>query len=384
MLYRIFGWAGGVVDIYVSRKTKRNSRSSFAFVRFDSRKGAERAVKNLNGTYIGSRRMMVKMAEFRRGQELYWVRNEGRNGYAEVKKGCLGPSAKRVDDKEAEKGGCDEQKTVARRVIKVRTDPIQADLLSRSVVAESLDTIQFEWIKEQIAERWEGPGDVYCRDLGPFKCILTFNSVEARDFALVQEGVDRDRVLVHLWSEETFMSIGKIYGKPVMMDELTDYCLSYTCDSFPSTSGSANEESMCRESASLHADGVVNEEDSRVVVPETAASDEWKDDEELERTGASYRREKLGEIWDPIIDDILLKRDKEMERCNGNNKNGGCATSSRTMWFNEPNHVRDLVVNLPHMPIGYGDKATEIVSGLCRIEAHMACGFEVLEPQLWK
>ncbi|MED6173750.1 hypothetical protein PIB30_062593 [Stylosanthes scabra] len=105
-----------------------------------------------------------------------------------------------------------------------------------------------------IVEAWDGPGEVECRDLGPFKCILTFETVEAKDIALNSPGLQSlffelrplweftraissriwleiTGVPLHLWSADTFLNIGKIWGKPVMMDELTDYYISYTCGS---------------------------------------------------------------------------------------------------------------------------------------------------------
>ncbi|MED6115784.1 hypothetical protein PIB30_094023, partial [Stylosanthes scabra] len=124
-LYKIFGWAGEVVDIYVSRKRRRESNRPFVFVRFGSKGGAERAVQKIN----------------------------------------------------------------ERKAIRVKADPTQTDILKRSLVAESLNTIRFGWTKEQIAEKWEGPCEVDCRDLGPFRCILKFETAEARDIALESPGL---------------------------------------------------------------------------------------------------------------------------------------------------------------------------------------------------
>ncbi|MED6176228.1 hypothetical protein PIB30_086149, partial [Stylosanthes scabra] len=258
-LYKIFGWAVTVVDIYVSRKKRRNSNKPFAFIRFDSRGGVERAVQKINGTFVGTSKMTVKFANFQRGvqeqEEIKERRSVGRDGKEIGQQPVLSNKRGGLNVNEGRSQGDVAKKVLReRKAIKVQTDPTQADLLKRSVVAESINTIRFGWRKEQIAEKWEGPGEVECRDLGPFKCLLTFKSVEARDIALRSPGLQwiffeiRPQwgftrtlsrrvwlevvgVPVHLWSEKTFMNIGKIWGKPVMMDEITDYYLSYTCAS---------------------------------------------------------------------------------------------------------------------------------------------------------
>ncbi|MED6182518.1 hypothetical protein PIB30_029136 [Stylosanthes scabra] len=161
-LYRIFWWAGNVVDIYVSRKKRNKSNRPFAFVRFDARGGVVRVVEKLNGTFVGTARMTVKHATFLRQENASKVYQEKEND------GMMGMQP---ETKEMETG---------RKSIEVTADPTLMDILKQSVVAESIETIRFGLVKEQIAEKWEGPGEVECRDLGPFKCLLTFESVEAR------------------------------------------------------------------------------------------------------------------------------------------------------------------------------------------------------------
>ncbi|MED6119377.1 hypothetical protein PIB30_011180 [Stylosanthes scabra] len=212
-------------QVYVSRKRRRSSSKPFAFIRFDSRGGAERVVQKINGTFVGTSKMMVKLANSQRygkdgigmtrhgrsdGNDKEVALHPGQHDQLEVSKGNEGGSSK--DD--VRNAG------PKRKTIMATPDSTQVDLLKRNVVAESLNTIRFGWTKEQIAENWEGPGEVECRDLGPFKCILSFESVEARDIAL-------ESPCLH----SIFFEIGKLWGKPVMVDELTDYYLSYTCAS---------------------------------------------------------------------------------------------------------------------------------------------------------
>ncbi|MED6225856.1 hypothetical protein PIB30_097699 [Stylosanthes scabra] len=66
MLYKEFGWYGGVVDIFVSRKQRRSVYGLFAFVGFDARGGTIRAVEHLNGRVLDRKKILICMARFGR------------------------------------------------------------------------------------------------------------------------------------------------------------------------------------------------------------------------------------------------------------------------------------------------------------------------------
>ncbi|MED6155449.1 hypothetical protein PIB30_005301 [Stylosanthes scabra] len=258
MMFKIFRWVGGVNDTYVSRMSMRGSSCPFAFVKFDSRGGAKRAMK-LNGTFVGTRKLEVKLTEFKRRLSSEWGRTNMRRipernvkvdvhdvDHGMVARGdhgldpipslsspprlltsccylCSGwfsswmvfLSSTSIDllhcypavpspwciaalplllwlvlilytiqsDEIAKKDA------PKRKSIKVHIVPTQVEILKQSVVAKSYSTICFGWIKEQIAEKWESLGEVSCCDLGPFKCILTFELVEVKDFALESPGL---------------------------------------------------------------------------------------------------------------------------------------------------------------------------------------------------
>ncbi|MED6171259.1 hypothetical protein PIB30_039157 [Stylosanthes scabra] len=65
-LFKIFEWAGTVVDVYVSKKTRKISKQPFAFVHFDAKEGALRAVERMNGVHVGTWRMEVRLARYQR------------------------------------------------------------------------------------------------------------------------------------------------------------------------------------------------------------------------------------------------------------------------------------------------------------------------------
>ncbi|MED6222279.1 hypothetical protein PIB30_062856 [Stylosanthes scabra] len=60
------GRGGSVVDVFIPRKRRKGNPMIFAFVRFDSKGGAERAVRNLDGVFVGSKRMSVSLAKYHR------------------------------------------------------------------------------------------------------------------------------------------------------------------------------------------------------------------------------------------------------------------------------------------------------------------------------
>ncbi|MED6193437.1 hypothetical protein PIB30_019361 [Stylosanthes scabra] len=430
-LFKIFGWVGGVIDIYVSRKVRKGSKCPFAFVGFDSRGGAERAVQKLNGTFMGTNRMEIKIAEFKRrwrsddeGPQVRHARMGREGGFDRAKNRC------RAQGGAKEYRHATKQVTETRKTIEVHSDPIQLDILRRSVVGESIESIRFKWIKEQIAEKWEGPGEVYYRDMGPFKCILTFESVEARDRALVSPGLCplfdelrpqwgfsmvRSRrvwievvgVPIHLWSVETFMNIGKIWGKPVMMDELTELYILYTCGSILIDSyqwdminewvvlvdgerrfevyvkefgremysalahqGEEDEGSLCRVNESRN----VNDEASfgmnqGPVVEVSEEADVSVKTVEAETASPRVDDDKVGHIWDPLIDDVIERREHEWSGCMQNNVNGGCHLDSVELVGSGVNSGRGKDYCGPTTLLPGEDLGVVVMLGLMRSEA---------------
>ena len=55
-----------MVDVYTSRKQRKNSMLPFAFVRFPQLKDAQPAIKNLHGMEIRGCKISVTMAEYKR------------------------------------------------------------------------------------------------------------------------------------------------------------------------------------------------------------------------------------------------------------------------------------------------------------------------------
>ncbi|XLR60797.1 hypothetical protein HN51_004066 [Arachis hypogaea] len=186
-LFKAFGWVGAVTDIYISRKKRRGIASPFAFVRFDAKGRAERAVQKLNGVCIGSKRMTVTHACFTRGlrrqkeQQGVW-RSKKKTDIDNVRR-CKEIAHNQESLSVAIKEKSDEEQ------IEVKISSTQAEMLKRSIVGENSKPIVFSKMMKSIREKWEGPGRVECRDVGPFKCLLTFESKEYMQVALKSEAL---------------------------------------------------------------------------------------------------------------------------------------------------------------------------------------------------
>ncbi|MED6161006.1 hypothetical protein PIB30_056710 [Stylosanthes scabra] len=109
----------------------------------------ERAVQKINGTFVGTARVEVKMADFQRNNHKEEGNFKGRrtDGKDET-------SVKQNNDEGTCYGGAWEGfgSAPGRKSIKVLPDPTQVDILKRSVVVKSINTIRSGWIKEQIAK----------------------------------------------------------------------------------------------------------------------------------------------------------------------------------------------------------------------------------------
>ncbi|CAO2830829.1 unnamed protein product [Amaranthus hypochondriacus] len=66
-LKRIFSSIGNVVDLFVSKKLRKNRDGAFGFVRYGTMMEAERAISNLEGIMVGGKSMSVSFAQFHKG-----------------------------------------------------------------------------------------------------------------------------------------------------------------------------------------------------------------------------------------------------------------------------------------------------------------------------
>ncbi|MED6158077.1 hypothetical protein PIB30_029385 [Stylosanthes scabra] len=96
-----------------------------------------------------------------------------------------------------------------------------------------------------LLENWNGKGGVECRDVGPYRCLVVFESSAVRDEAMrdpvflsvfdeVRPHWDifwsRSRrvwvevmgIPVHTWTTETFSNIAKFWGNMVLLDDKTE------------------------------------------------------------------------------------------------------------------------------------------------------------------
>ncbi|MED6110421.1 hypothetical protein PIB30_042727 [Stylosanthes scabra] len=326
-LFKIFGWASLVTDVYISRKRRKGTNKLFAFVRFDSRGGAERAVTKLNSTFIGTARMAVKLAVFQR-REMAGNQRWNHRGRDERSDSTQLRTNEVVMKKE---GGKEIPSAV----------PEKKSIKTRDVALghEGLCSLFFE-----LRPQWG------------------FSYMRSRRIWIEVTGVP-----IYLWSEDIFMKLGKLWGKLVMMNELTDYYLSYTCariliDSFQWEmihewvtledgdkkfavfvkefgreiySAQAHPETCHEDSQCRHDNDDVNGECNSDLVPDSVMAEKSERVAGVEQEG---RRKDVGVgsiFWDPLIEDIIMKKDEEIEGSFGYNTLGDGAVVSLEEAINE-------------------------------------------------
>ncbi|MED6205402.1 hypothetical protein PIB30_017214 [Stylosanthes scabra] len=130
-LFKEFWKCGVVTDVYISKKKRRWRHGPFAFIRFS---------------------------------EL----------------GC----ARRADVAGRKGNAVDEPGNKGRKELTLQSSTLQRDILERSLLGVSVNSIDFASLKGLVIERWDRQGKVECRDVGPFRCLITFESESIRDEAM--------------------------------------------------------------------------------------------------------------------------------------------------------------------------------------------------------
>ncbi|MED6138473.1 hypothetical protein PIB30_074549 [Stylosanthes scabra] len=200
-LFKLFGRDGYVYDIFVSRKKRWSTNSSFAFVRKQEQKVVKKWVA---------------------------IRKTGHEGDGN---GGNVPAMEAV-------------KLSGKKEVEVIWSVKQKELLQRSLLGMCVEPIKFRRVMNILLDEWKCPGTIECRDVGTYCCLVSFTSVEMRDQAMTNElllsvfdevrhhwdflsslsrrvWVEIMRLPVNLWCIENFQSISKLWGKFILMDDRT-------------------------------------------------------------------------------------------------------------------------------------------------------------------
>ncbi|MED6162872.1 hypothetical protein PIB30_074529 [Stylosanthes scabra] len=233
-LFYAFGFHGNVRDVYISRKQRTKANGPFAFVRYDAREGAERAIEILNGVRWEGKLMRMKESKYKRFAE-----NGGYRAGRRVREAAEGLCSKKTNNLE---NNCEDKfnkgveretgNRPERRKVEVMPSIKKKEMLNWSIIAESIRPIKFGLVVQQFEELSMEYGRLECRDLGPKMCIISFESLDLRDRALQSrfmpeffeevrpyEGfmwspsrrilLELMRLPIHVWSEDTFKRIAR-------------------------------------------------------------------------------------------------------------------------------------------------------------------------------
>ncbi|MED6200226.1 hypothetical protein PIB30_083088 [Stylosanthes scabra] len=220
-LYKKFSRNGFVNGIFTSRKPRRNAIDPFAFIRFNEYAGAAGAIKSLNGKPWGKNKLFVSLSRFKRNAEsnggvynrVSWPKQRPRyvQKWVEVKQNA--PEVTKVSGNQAAKKVIEDRKEI---------DAIwydeQRQRMQRSLLGVCVKPIEFKKVMNFLLDEWEGPGEIECRDVGPYRCLITFSSPEIRDAAIHSQLLHSvfDEVRHHwdiLWSLSRRVWI-KVMGLP--------------------------------------------------------------------------------------------------------------------------------------------------------------------------
>ncbi|MED6128295.1 hypothetical protein PIB30_096345 [Stylosanthes scabra] len=182
-LYKEFRKDGYIRDVFISRKTRKKTMCLFAFVRYSSYGGALRAITRLNGTLWGKFKLYVTLSKFKRETNQSKVMHADQK-QMKIQKWMV---VKKINS-EVEKCKEPEKENLKmvvdqRKVIEATWAEDQRQRLHKSLLGVSVRPIEFRKVMEHLLEEWKGPGEIECRDIGPYKCLITFDSPEIRDEA---------------------------------------------------------------------------------------------------------------------------------------------------------------------------------------------------------
>ncbi|MED6223602.1 hypothetical protein PIB30_075524 [Stylosanthes scabra] len=248
---------GYVKDIYVSRKKRRNSKGTFAFVRFWEYGRVMKAIARLNGKPWHAYKLFVSLSKFRRDGGPRWENMEhekhvGGQGKRQTQK-WIPVKNKIGEGTTTGQSLAQKQHTelCRRKEVQGVWSEEQKERLQRSFLGVCVKLIDFRKVMNRLLEEWNGPGNVECLDVGPYKCLVMFSSPETRDAAMKDEllisifdevrphwelvwslsrrvWIEIMGLLVNMWCVENISMITKLWGKMILIDDRTEASKSFS------------------------------------------------------------------------------------------------------------------------------------------------------------
>ncbi|MED6206623.1 hypothetical protein PIB30_028613 [Stylosanthes scabra] len=251
-IYKKFGKNGYISDVFFSRKVRKRTSRPFAFVRFHSHEGAIKTIGIINETTWEDSKLFATLARSRRDRGMEETlgrkvtkRTLNKKWVVVKSKDSLKTNAKK-DDKQMV---CSEEKR--RHEVEAIWCEDQKQRLTRSLLGVSVKFIEFRKMMYKLLEEWKRPGSIECRDVGPYRCLITFDTLEIRDAVLEDElllstfdevrrhweffwGLSK-RVWIEimglpigLWCTENINRIVEHWGKVVRFDDRTEELKSFS------------------------------------------------------------------------------------------------------------------------------------------------------------
>ncbi|MED6157711.1 hypothetical protein PIB30_025823 [Stylosanthes scabra] len=207
--------------------TRQNKRGTFAFVRFNGLGGALKAVENTNGMSWQGNKLMVTLSGSRSEdynqhlKPLRMQRPTTRHGRRVVQK--WEPVVKAANSGKQERSHKEDKITDEHRrkeVVAVWAED-HRQLLQRSLLGVCVKPIKLRRTMNVLLENWNGMGNIEVRDVGPYRCLVTFSSPEIRDSTMEDELLHSvfDEVRHH-WN--TFWCLSRrvwieVIGMPILL-----------------------------------------------------------------------------------------------------------------------------------------------------------------------
>ncbi|MED6171975.1 hypothetical protein PIB30_045838 [Stylosanthes scabra] len=250
-LWRVFGNVGKVIDVLLSRKKRDANSLWFAFIRFERREYAIRAIERLDGWKVWGCIIKILEVRYRRTEqkkservgfkddvrENRWVEKErmtGERTYRDVvlnKNGDHGCFKIRDDNA---------IRTMGNSKLVLEADETKKEITSRSLVGEVTKPRKFEELRQEVMEDWQTMVDM--KMMGAWKVIMRFDSVEnmveaekaphlLNQFLEVRrwttgEAIGSRRFWIEInglpanvWTTQNMEQIGNVWGTVLKIDE---------------------------------------------------------------------------------------------------------------------------------------------------------------------